>query len=58
MNDILRAAVVGIGNMGSAHARCIHSGAIAGMRLTAVCDLRPARLAWAETELPGTTTRP
>jgi len=53
MNDILRAAVVGIGNMGSAHARCIHSGAIAGMRLTAVCDLRPARLAWAETELPG-----
>ncbi len=54
MNGILRTAVIGIGNMGSAHARCIFSGAISGMRLAAVCDLKPDRLSWAERELPGT----
>ena len=58
MSTFFRAAVIGIGNMGSAHARCIHSGAIRGMRLTAVCDLRPDRLAWAEQELPGVKTFP
>ncbi len=53
MNSSIRAAVIGIGNMGSAHARFIHSGVIEGMHLTAVCDLLPERLAWAERELPG-----
>ena len=53
MNDFLRAAVIGIGNMGSAHAHCIHSGKIDGMRLSAVCDIRPSHLAWAREELPG-----
>ena len=52
-NDIIRAAVIGIGHMGSAHARCIFSGAIEGLRLTAVCDVREERLTWAERELPG-----
>ena len=56
MSSILRAAVIGIGNMGSAHARCIYSGAISGMRLSAVCDVRPERLAWAGRELPGVRT--
>ncbi len=56
MNNLLRAAVIGIGNMGSAHAHCIYSGSISGMRLTAVCDLRPERLAWAKQELPGILT--
>ena len=54
--NILRAAVIGIGNMGSAHARCIYSGEIAGMRLAAVCDIRPDHLAWAVRELPGIKT--
>ena len=53
MSNRIRAAVIGIGNMGSAHARFIHSGVIEGMRLTAVCDLLPERLVWAERELPG-----
>ena len=48
----IRTAVIGIGNMGSAHAKCIGSGAIRGMDLIAVCDLRPERLSWAEKELP------
>ena len=52
--DVIRTAVIGIGNMGSAHARCIYSGAIPGMQLAAVCDLRPERLDWAKNELPGT----
>ena len=52
--DVIRTAVIGIGNMGSAHARCLYSGAIPGMKLAAVCDLRPERLEWASRELPGT----
>lgn len=56
MSDLLNAAVIGIGNMGSAHARCIFSGTIRGMRLSAVCDIRSERLAWAEREMPGERT--
>lgn len=32
-------AVIGLGNMGSAHAACIAAGEIAGMTLAAVCDV-------------------
>ena len=32
-------AVIGLGNMGSAHASCIAGGEITGMRLAAVCDV-------------------
>ncbi len=32
-------AVIGIGNMGSAHANCIAGGEISGLTLTAVCDI-------------------
>ncbi len=53
MKELLRTAVIGIGNMGTAHASCIFSGQIRGMVLTAVCDTDPARLAWAEEALPG-----
>ncbi len=37
MNEV-RVGVVGIGNMGFAHASCIYQGKVNGMRLTAVCD--------------------
>ena len=53
--DVIRTAVIGIGNMGRAHARCIYSGAIPGMKLAAVCDIRPESLEWARSELPGVT---
>ena len=43
MNEI-RVGVIGIGNMGTAHATTIAEGTIHGMRLTAVCDVNPARL--------------
>ena len=49
----LRTAVIGIGNMGTAHARCIREGEIPGLELAAVCDLRPERLRWAEENWPG-----
>ena len=34
----LRVGIVGIGNIGSAHARAIYSGEVAGMTLAALCD--------------------
>ena len=37
MNE-LRVGIVGVGNMGSAHAHCIANGDIKGMRLVALCD--------------------
>ena len=40
----IKTAIIGIGNMGSAHAKCIYNGNIDGMVLTAVCDTNPDRL--------------
>ncbi len=37
-------AIVGIGNMGSAHAACIAENQIKGMSLTAVCDISEKKL--------------
>ena len=45
--EIVRAGVIGIGNMGSAHALKIFQKQVEGMQLTAVCDVRKERLAWA-----------
>jgi len=42
MNSI-RIGIIGVGNMGSAHANCIGNGEIDGMKLTAVCDIDPKR---------------
>lgn len=42
MNTV-RVGIVGIGNMGSAHAACITAGKINGLELTAVCDIDPVR---------------
>ena len=40
----INAAVIGIGNMGSAHAACIAEDKIKGMSLTAVCDISEKKL--------------
>lgn len=45
--------IIGIGNMGSAHARMISSGEIEGLNLQAVADTNPQRCAWARENLPG-----
>ena len=39
----VRIGVIGIGNMGSAHAVCVAQGEIKGLVLTAVCDLDEQR---------------
>lgn len=44
----IRVGIVGIGNMGSAHALNIFQNKVDGMRLTAVCDVRGQRLKWAQ----------
>lgn len=46
--DRLRIGIVGIGNMGSAHAVQIFEKKVRGAELTAVCDNSPERLEWAE----------
>ena len=40
----VKVAVIGIGNMGSAHASCIVKNEINGMSLTAVCDISHKKL--------------
>ena len=49
----IRVGVVGIGNMGSAHAKNIFDGKVSGMALSAVCDVEPQKLDWAAKNLPG-----
>ena len=44
--------IIGIGNMGSAHARSIAEGKAPGLSLAAVADLDPARRQWAADNLP------
>lgn len=43
--------IIGIGNIGSSHAKHIASGRIPGAKLTAVCDTRVERLEWAKANL-------
>lgn len=46
----VRLGVIGMGNMGTVHARGIGRGAVPGGRLSAVCDLNPERLSAFEAE--------
>lgn len=47
----VRIGIIGIGNMGSTHAENLMAGRVPGARLTAICDLRPERLEWAQKAL-------
>lgn len=51
MGKKVRFGIIGIGNMGSAHAKSLIDR-IEGAVLTAVCDLRQERLDWAGKQLP------
>lgn len=44
----VRFCVIGIGNIGTAHAACLAAGKIEGATLSAVCDIDPSRRAFAE----------
>jgi predicted dehydrogenase len=41
----VRLGVIGVGAMGTNHARNVEAGKVRGMRLTAVCDVNPKQLA-------------
>lgn len=49
----INVAVIGIGNMGSAHAVCIAKNEIKGMSLTAVCDISEKKLAAFSEQYPN-----
>ncbi len=51
--DAVRIGVVGIGNMGSSHARWLADGEVSGAELGAVCDVNPDRIGWAKKNLGG-----
>jgi len=53
--NTLSVGLIGIGNMGSAHATMIGSGKIQGLRLAAVCDIDPSRLSLCLERNPGVT---
>ena len=48
----VRVGIVGVGNMGSSHAKTIVSGQIQGMELAAIADINPKKLEWAKQNLP------
>src|SRR5690554_1213300 len=54
---MLRIGIIGIGNMGRAHAGYIAAGEIEGAELTAVCDTHDSALKWAETQFEGKVQR-
>ena len=47
----IRLGIIGIGNIGSAHARSVVEGKCPELELAAVADVNPERLAWAAGEL-------
>lgn len=49
----VKTAVIGIGNMGTAHAQSLWDDRVPGLALAAVCDTDPARLAYASKAWPG-----
>ena len=51
--DKIRAAVIGIGNIGTAHSNAISLGEVPGMELTGLCDCDEERLEAAGARFPG-----
>jgi predicted dehydrogenase len=47
----VRVGIIGIGNIGSNHARHLLQGEVPGAQLAAVCDPNPQRLQWAKEQL-------
>lgn len=53
----IRMGIIGIGVMGSRHAQSLFAGDVDHMVLTAVCDIKPARLQWAEEQFGDRVAR-
>ena len=50
---MLRTAVIGVGNMGTAHAVWLHESRVEGLQLSALCDTDPARREACASRFPG-----
>lgn len=50
---MVRVGIIGIGNMGSSHAKNIVAGKVPGIQLVSVCDIDPERIKWAKENLGG-----
>ncbi len=48
MNKKIRLGIIGIGNMGSSHAKHIREGKNPDFEITAIADIDPARIPWAK----------
>ena len=48
----VRFGVIGVGNIGSAHAKALHDGKVTDAVLHAVCDIDPAKRAWVRENFP------
>ena len=48
--DKVRYGIIGVGNMGTTHAKYLFKGEIDGATLGAICDLKDSRLEWARKE--------
>ncbi len=48
----VKLGIIGIGNMGSSHAKNVRDGKCPDFDLVAIADINPDRLAWAKQELP------
>lgn len=51
--DKVRIGIVGIGNMGSAHAKHLYEGKVKNATLTAICDIKQERCDWAKETFEG-----
>ncbi len=56
MEQKIRLGIIGIGNMGSGHAKKIEEGCCPDVELTAIADINPKRLAWAKETISGDIT--
>ena len=52
----IRFGIIGMGNMGTSHAKSFLAGKVRGMRITAVADEVPEKLIWARENLPWAKT--
>ena len=53
---LIRFGIIGMGNMGTSHAKSFLAGKVRGMRITAVADKVPEKLIWAKENLPWAKT--
>ncbi|PAF33054.1 Gfo/Idh/MocA family oxidoreductase [Paenibacillus sp. 7516] len=54
--SLIRVAVIGIGNMGAAHARTLIAGDVPGAELVAVCDVRKEMESWVASNFPASVS--